>query len=312
MRVFSLPAVLSLLAFTSALQADVPPKPLPLLMWHGLGDRYNAEGLRVTGALARKIHPGTYVYTIRLDEDGGNDRTDSFFGNVTTQIDQVCEEIKKDPRLYAAQTAEGIRVDALGFSQGGQFLRGLIERCNVLSVRSLVTFGSQHNGIAQFQVCGQRDFVCKGAVALIKGNAWTDTVQSRVVPAQYYRTRNETTGLASDEYLKHSNFLADVNNERVLKNAKYAARIAELEHFAMYVFSEDQTVIPKESGWFAEVNATSGHVTPLRHRQMYKEDWLGLKKLDERGGLAFRTVPGKHMELSQKTLADAFREWFGP
>lgn len=311
MPLFTLPSLLSLLAFTTAFPANAPPKPLPLLIWHGLGDKYDADGLRSTGTVATKVHPGTYVYYIHLDEDGSSDRTATFFGNVTTQIEQVCEDLKEDPKLRAGD-GETMRVDALGFSQGGQFLRGLLERCDGLSVRSLVTFGSQHNGIAQFQVCGDFDFVCKGATALIKGNAWTDTVQGRVVPAQYYRTINDTTGLATEEYLEGSNYLADINNEREVKNSTYAAKIAALEKFVMYVFSEDTTVIPKESGWFAEVNATSEEVTPLRNRTMYMEDWLGLKELDEKGGLVLKTAPGKHMQIDRDVLAGAFMEYFGP
>lgn len=312
MRLFDLPAILSLLAFTSALPTPEPSaSPLPLIIWHGLGDRYDADGLRSTGKLAQKVNPGTYVYYIRTDEDGGNDRTNTFFGNITTQLADVCEAIHNEPK-FLGPDEKSLRVDALGFSQGGQFLRGLIERCEGLSVRSLVTFGSQHNGIAQFQNCGTFDFLCKGATALVKGNAWTDYVQNKVVPAQYYRTVNETTGLGSDEYLAASNFLADVNNEREVKNETYAARIAALEKFVMFVFEEDITVIPKESGWFAEVNATTNEVTPLRMRKMYKEDWLGLKKLDERDGLEFKVASGAHMELDDEILRQTFEEYFGP
>lgn len=311
MRLFELPTVLSLLAFSSALPILDDPKPLPLLIWHGLGDRYDADGLQSTGELSQKVHHGTYVYYIRTDEDGGNDRTNTFFGNVTTQIEEVCEAIHNNSRLIGPDD-ETLRVDALGFSQGGQFLRGLIERCDGLSVRSLVTFGSQHNGIAQFQRCGDFDFLCKGATSLVKNNAWTDYVQGKVVPAQYYRTVNETTGLASEEYLNASNFLADVNNERNVKNKTYAERIAALENFVMFLFKEDTTVIPKETGWFAEVNATSGEVTPLREREMYKEDWLGLKELDEKDGLVFRETSGAHMQLNDEDLRKTFEEFFGP
>lgn len=257
------------------------------------------------------MHPGTYVYYIRTDEDGGNDRTNTFFGNLTSQIEDVCEAIHNEPKLLDPGM-NALRVDALGFSQGGQFLRGLLERCEGLSVRSLVTFGSQHNGIAEFQTCGRFDFVCKGATTLVKNNAWTEYVQNKVVPAQYYRTINETTGLGSDEYLNGSNFLADVNNERREKNGAYAAKIASLEKFVMHVFEEDVTVVPRETGWFAEVNATSGEVTPLRERKMYQEDWLGLKKLDEKNGLVFRNASGAHMELSDKILRKTFQEFFGP
>ncbi|KAK3070851.1 hypothetical protein LTR53_009713 [Teratosphaeriaceae sp. CCFEE 6253] len=309
MHLLQLPTALlaALLTLTAATPTPTPlTPPLPLLIWHGLGDRHDADGLHSVGKLAAKVHPGTYVHYIRLDDDGGNDRSASFFGNVSAQITQICDDLKLEHKL------RGLRVDALGFSQGGQFLRGLIERCDGLSVRSLVTFGSQHNGIAEFQVCGAYDLVCKGAVALVKGNAWTEYVQSRVVPAQYYRTVNATTGLGSEEYLEGSGFLADANNEREARNWVYARRIAALEKFVMFMFEDDKTVIPKESGWFAEVNATTGNVTLLRERRMFKDDWLGLRELDEKGGLVFKTTPGGHMELGDEMLAETFKDYFGP
>ena len=98
MCLLHLPTLLSLLAFTSSLPTfNIPAKPLPLLIWHGLGDRYDADGLHSTGDLAKEVHPGTFVYYIRTDDDGSNDRTNTFFGNVTTQIAQVCEDLRKDP-----------------------------------------------------------------------------------------------------------------------------------------------------------------------------------------------------------------------
>lgn len=283
-------------------------KPLPLLIWHGLGDRYDAEGIVQVAELAHKIHPSTSVYPIRLDEDGSADSRATFFGNISNQIDDVCSTLSADPLLNAKTT----RVDALGFSQGGQFLRGLAERCPGIQIRSLVTFGSQHNGIAKFQDCkGSFDLVCKGAMAALKGNAFGEWVQDNVIPAQYYREVNGTTGLGTDKYLEASNFLADVNNEREEKNETYKGRMERLEKFVMYVFEDDTTVIPKESGWFAEVNATSGKVTELRDRKMYKEDWLGLKALDQRGGLVFRTAKGGHMRLTEEVLEEVMIDFFG-
>ncbi|WPG97763.1 alpha/beta-hydrolase [Acrodontium crateriforme] len=310
MRALNVSAALTLCTYAAAAPLTAISEPLPLLIWHGLGDKFDNEGLQSVGNLAEQINPGTYVHIIRLDDDGNNDRAATFFGNLTTQIEQVCEDIKNEPKLRTADK-KSVRVDALGFSQGGQFLRGLLERCDDLSMRSLVTFGSQHNGIAEFQDCRTWDFLCKGSTALIKGNAWTEYVQNKVVPAQYYRTVNESTALASDEYLESSNFLADVNNERVLKNEKYAEKVASLEKFVMFVFEEDTTVIPKESGWFAEVNRTTGEVTPLQNRTIYTEDWLGLKKLDKKNGLVFKKTPGGHMQLNEKVLIKTFQDYFG-
>lgn len=311
MHLFALPAALCALSYCAAFPSSAKSEPLPLVIWHGLGDRYDADGLQSVGELAQEVHPGTYVYYIRIDDDGGQDRSATFLGNLTEQVSSVCEALHDNPKLKDSKTGE-VRVDALGFSQGGQFLRGLLQRCDGLSMRNLVTFGSQHNGIAQIKACGTWDFVCKGALALIRGNAYSEYAQSRVVPAQYYRTVNESTGLASDGYLERSNFLADVNNEREVKNATYNTRLASLENLVMFVFENDTTVIPKESGWFAEVNATSGEVTPLRERKMYTEDWVGLKKLDRKGGLVFKTTPGDHMQLEEDILRDTFETYFGP
>ncbi|PPJ58903.1 hypothetical protein CBER1_04442 [Cercospora berteroae] len=321
----SLPAVLSSLAYTTSasvlhqqqhpLEAPSSQKPLPLLIWHGLGDQYDNDGLHTVGDLAKEVHPGTYVYYIRIDDDGSQDRQATFLGNLTEHISKVCTDIRNNKHLWNTQTNQSVKVDALGFSQGGQFLRGLIQRCEGLNVRSLVTYGSQHNGISSIKACGTWDFLCKGALALMKGNAYTPYVQSRVVPAQYYRTINETTGEPVEAYLEHSNFLADVNNERKegeKRNQGYGERLAKLEKFVMVLFEDDTTVIPKESGWFAEVNCTSGEVTLLRERRIYTEDWIGLKRLDEKKGLVFEMTKGDHMQLDDEVLGRTFERYFGP
>lgn len=281
--------------------------PLPLVIWHGLGDNYAAEGLHTVGDLAVETNPGTFVYYIRLSESPDSDRTATFLGNVTDQIAKVCSDLASHPILSTAPA-----INALGFSQGGQFLRGYVERCNNPPVRNLVTYGSQHNGIERYQACAPSDWVCKGWVGLLKGNTWSSYVQARLVPAQYYREVDDNTGDASEQYLTYSNFLADINNEREEKNATYAKNLARLNKFVMYMFEEDVTVVPKESAWFAQVNTTSEEVTPIRERKIYKEDWIGLKKLDEKGGLAFKTAKGAHMQLSDKDLVETFKTYFAP
>lgn len=257
--------------------------------------------------LIQDIHPGTFVYPIRLAEDPSGDRSATFLGNTTEQIAMVCEDLANHPILSTAPA-----VDAVGFSQGGLFLRAYVERCNFPPVRSLVTYGSPHNGIAAYAGCGTTDWLCKGAMALLHSNTWSSFVQSRLVPAQYYRDLDPETGLPSEDYLEYSNLLADINNERELKNTTYAANLASLSHLVMFAFAEDTTVVPKESEWFADVNSTSEEVTYLKDRKLYKEDWIGLKALDKKGGLVFKTAPGEHMRLTDKVLNGTFKEYFGP
>ncbi|KAK4224638.1 Alpha/Beta hydrolase protein [Podospora fimiseda] len=279
---------------------DDDDTPLPVVIWHGLGDTYNAEGMRKVAELADQINPGTLVYPIRMDDNAARDRYASFVGNVTDHVAKACADIAAHPILSTAPA-----IDAVGFSQGGQFLRAYVERCNKPPVRSLVTFGSQHNGIVRFRDCSPTDWVCRVAMAVLNGSPWSGTVQSKLVPAQYFRDPEQL-----DQYLEHSNFLADINNERPLKNQEYKKNIAKLENFVMYMFEDDTTVIPKETSWFEEVVGEES--TPLRARKLYTEDWLGLRELDRKGGLKFRTAPGEHMQLSEEILSEAFGDFFGP
>lgn len=250
--------------------------------------------------LAASVNPGTFVYTIQLGQDANADRTASFYGNVTAQLDEVCALLAAHPILSTAPA-----VDAIGFSQGGLFLRGYAERCAAPPIRSLVTFGSPHTGIAEFKECGAADLLCRGAMALLRFNTWSGFVQSRLVPAQYFRDSQDY-----EAYLEGSNFLADANNERSHKSGSYRENLGRLEKLVMYMFEDDTTLIPRESAWFGDVNGSVA--TPLRETRLYGEDWLGLRDLDERGALEFRSVPGEHMQIGEGALREAMGAYFGP
>ncbi|OAQ65909.1 palmitoyl-protein thioesterase precursor [Pochonia chlamydosporia 170] len=282
---------------------DDSDNPLPLVIWHGLGDAANSEGLTEISQLADTIAPGIYVHIINPTGEGSDDRSATFLGNVTEQVQAVCDQLASNPILSTAPA-----IDAIGFSQGGQFLRGFIERCNFPPVRNLITFGSQHNGITEFKECGSIDYICKTAMALLRFNVWSGFVQNRLVPAQYYRPVEDKD---YESYLESSNFLADINNERELKNEKYKENLARLDNFVMYLFENDTISIPKESAWFGQVKP-NGRYTPLKERKLYKEDWLGLKALDNKGALSFRTIDGEHMRIPEQVLNDTLTEFLGP
>ncbi|ROV99432.1 hypothetical protein VMCG_06431 [Cytospora schulzeri] len=281
---------------------DNDDTPLPLIIWHGLGDSYGNKGLQEVAALAEAANPGTLVYMVKQGSDASGDSRATFFGNVNEQVDKLCADLATDQIISTAPA-----IDALGFSQGGQFLRAYVERCNVPPVRSLVTFGSQHNGILDFSDCSPTNFLCRGAMALLRGNVWSSYVQNNLVPAQYYRPTAESE---YEAYLENSNFIADINNERADKSPLYKRNLAGLENFVMFMFEDDKTVIPKETAWFSEVNGTE--VTPLRARSIYEQDWIGLRELDRKGGLKFRVAPGEHMQLEVGLLNDTFSEFYGP
>lgn len=77
-------------------------------------------------------------------QDGSADSRSTFFGNGNEQIDRVCNQLLSLDEITSPVLNPSGKFDAIGFSQGGQFLRGLVERCGpALKVRNLITLGSQ-------------------------------------------------------------------------------------------------------------------------------------------------------------------------
>ncbi|KAF3908297.1 Dolichyldiphosphatase [Arthrobotrys entomopaga] len=278
--------------------------PLPLVIWHGLGDTFDNPGLQSVAELYASIYPGAATHIIRLADDGGNDRKASYFGSLPSELGDVCEQLSSNPNLTSTAAPHGVH--ALGFSQGGLFMRGYVESCNSPKVHTLVTFGSPHNGISEFVKCKPTDWVCHAAFGFLNSNKWSGWVQQNIVPAQYYRHPSPEEMV---KYLESSGFLADINNERAEKNGAYKDRLGDMEGgLVLYKFDNDDVIIPKESVWFAEV-LDDGNVTWLTDRVMYKEDWLGLKKLNEDSKIKFLKTAGPHMHITDDLLKEVFTKY---
>lgn len=79
------------------------------------------------------------MYSVEIGSNEIIDEISGFIGNVNSQVSSVCQILKSDPNL-----AGGFH--AVGFSQGGQFLRAYIERCNDPPVLNYISMGGQHQG----------------------------------------------------------------------------------------------------------------------------------------------------------------------
>lgn len=65
---------------------------------------------------------------------------------------------------------------------------------------------------------------------------------------------------------------------------------------ALFVmFSEDTVVYPKESEWFWELQSDMTTVLPVNETDLYKNDMIGLKALDEAGKVTYDTFKGNHL-----------------
>jgi len=59
---------------------------LPVVFWHGLGDTYNGKGLDKIAAIINATYPRTFIHSIYVDKDPGQDRNAGFLGNVPDQV----------------------------------------------------------------------------------------------------------------------------------------------------------------------------------------------------------------------------------
>jgi len=263
----------------------------PVVIWHGMGDTCCNEA-SIGGFMEnlKELLPDTFIYSLNVSDSESElvERKNSYFGNVNEHVDFVCNKLRESD-IYP-HLKNGF--NALGFSQGGQFLRAYVERCNDPPVYNLITYGAQHNGVSTVPGCVNDDSdFCERMKLLLSANVYSSFIQTHVVQAQYFKSIDYY-----DEYLEKSNFLADINNEREEKNPKYKENMLSLNKFVMIRFEEDDMVIPSSSPWFGWVDDFEENI-PLNKTDGYNEDWLGLKTMEKENKLDFLVTPGGHMQI---------------
>ncbi|KAF8070315.1 palmitoyl-protein thioesterase [Lyophyllum atratum] len=254
-------------------------------------------------SLIKEIHAGIFIHSVYIEEDLDKDRKAGFYGNVNNHVELVADQLSAISELENG-------FDAIGFSQGGQFLRAYVERYNSPPVHNLITFGSQHMGVSDIPPCRPYDFICQVARRTIKGAVYSKWAQENLVQAQYFR---DPTNM--DVYLRANQFLTSINNEvSASRNETYAHNLASLNKLVLVIFTEDKTVVPKESAWFGSeaaptafrfnlndqqdtLTSSDNVLIPMHLQPLYQEDWIGLRTLDERGGVLFDACVGEHMQI---------------
>ncbi|KAJ2816613.1 hypothetical protein IWW50_006439 [Coemansia erecta] len=256
------------------------------------------------GAISRLIEeelPGAFVHSVKLGTSESTDRNSGFFGNLNDQIAAVCSELSQMRELQRG-------VNLMGFSQGGLFLRALVQRCPQLRPRTLVTFGSPHSGVARIPECpGEGDVLCNWMRRLAARGVYSWYVRDHVIQAQYFKDPGRM-----DEYVERNIFLPDINGDAEPHSGSgvYRERLLALDRMVLVRFSGDDMIYPELSSWFGFVDE-GGKGVPLENTTMYQDDWLGLRELDESGRLEFVAIEGRHMEISDQTLRSMVSKHFG-
>lgn len=268
-------------------------KPTPVVLWHGMGD--SCCNPLSMGSVAKFIEtrvPGIHVNSLMIGDGIVQDMENGFFLNINKQIDLACKRVNEDPELQNGY-------HAVGFSQGGLFLRGLAQRCPSPPILNLVSVGGPQQGVYGLPKClGENHRLCDYVRRLLNYGAYVGWVQRALVQAQYWHDP-----LAEQEYQAKSLFLADINNQGKVKNSTYKENLAKLQNLVLIKFTKDSIVDPKGSEWFSWFDPESvKKLLNMTETALYKEDWIGLKTLDDAGKLNLMEVDGDHLQMSEDDL----------
>ncbi|KAH3665760.1 hypothetical protein OGAPHI_003948 [Ogataea philodendri] len=271
-------------------------RPKSIVLWHGMGDTYNSTGIRRAEQVFKEEIPGVFVHSVYLDIDEAKDQRASIIGDLNTQVLDVCDQLNSIPELQNGY-------DAVGFSQGGLFLRSAIELCG-LPVKTLVTYGSPHNGVTDLPPCAEGNWLCNQRNEFLKKQIYKDNIQRTVVQAQYFRDVYNF-----EAYIENSAFLKFVNNE-FIKNLDYVDNLTKLEKLVLILFSQDDMVVPKETAWYFDLDPVTNELIPFNETSSFQNDLIGLKTLYEQQKIDFLSIDDFHMRIDEDHLRFIAQKYF--
>ncbi|KAM7348838.1 palmitoyl-protein thioesterase 1-like [Cochliomyia hominivorax] len=275
------------LIFFSLVNNFIGAEKYPIVLWHGMGDTccFPFSLGSIKKILQAELN-NTYVKSLRIGSNLVMDYESGFFIHPNTQIEYACRELAKDERLQKGY-------NAIGFSQGGQFLRALAQRCPLPPMKVLITMGGQHQGVFGLPKCPSLSSrTCEYIRRLLNEAAYDTWTQLELVQATYWHDP-----LNEKKYIAKSTFLADINNEMFV-NGLYADNLNKLEKFVMVKFINDTIVQPKESQWFEFYKpGQDKEILPLKESRVYEN--LGLNQMATNQKLVFLEAEGDHLQFNQ-------------
>lgn len=267
----------------------------PVVLMHGITADNSSVGFVKTYLESRL--PGIYVRAVEI----GDGYWDSIFTPMATQVSDFCQIVASDSHL-----AGGFNL--IGFSQGGVIARGYLERCNKPPVKNFISWVSPQMGVYGVPQVGHISYVNVTLDALADCCIYDAWVQDLISFAGYWRDPFNLAG-----YRKYCKFLPDVNNDGAQKNNAYKQNVLSLKNFVMAYSLIDMTLIPRETGWFGVYAPNSDKVViPLEEQDIWKQDWIGLRKLNETGRLHRFTTMCEHGDYGSACFTHYFSTYVLP
>jgi palmitoyl-protein thioesterase len=204
-------------------------------------------------------------------EIGNGERT-SIYSPMKTQLSELCDTLYNINEL-----SNGFNF--IGISQGGLLARGYVEQCNKYPVKTLITLVSPHGGIFWKNI-KYTNFI------------YNKQFQTHLSIAGYWR---KPTNL--NLYLSKCSYLPIINNEVWTTEVSETQRIniQNLSNFVMVWSKNDKVLSPPESGKFSFYDEYF-NIIPLDETELYKNDDLGLRFLNNKGGLHIYETNCSHVD----------------
>lgn len=262
---------------------------VPVVFLHGMGDSGSNPGMKSICKTASDKYPGLHSVCSNVANGMSSITTE-----LHKQLDEFTAEVRTNPLLKDGFTA-------VGLSQGNLVIRAYIEKINDPPVHKFVSICGPNNGVGTCPKNLLFDSVCP---------VWKLAKYSAPIAfADYWKDSRDESG-----YLAKSRFLADLNNEKEQKNATYKANFASLTKLVLVEALNDTMVVPhaSESFGFWKWGESGKHaeILSMRDTVAYKDDYIGLRTLDEADKIDTLTYEGDHLRFSSEFWSSSILPYF--
>ncbi|KAF9811953.1 hypothetical protein SFRURICE_021310 [Spodoptera frugiperda] len=253
----------------------------PVVLIHGV--MTGSASMELIKLRIEEQHPGTIVYNVNRFES---------WSSLETMWHQVLE-IGMDIANISSQYPEGINL--IGYSQGGLIARGIVETFPNVSVSTFISLSSPQAG--QYGA-GFLHLVFPGLVKDTVYELFYSRVGQHTSVGNYWNDPYHQS-----LYESYSVYLPYINNHlKSAKSADFKNNLLRLKRLVLIGGPDDNVITPWQSSQFGYYDANET-IIEMKAQDIYVEDRIGLRTLDETGRLHVVTVPGVnhfnwHMNMS--------------
>jgi palmitoyl-protein thioesterase len=100
--------------------------------------------------------------------------------------------------------------------------------------------------------------------------------------------------------------LAEIDNELSYEpKNKYLCQLKR--GLDLIAFGDDETILPNSSAFFGFWDSNGENPIPYNQTDLYENDWIGLKMLDQNNLITFHTIPNEpHMSIPYNFTKNEF------